>query len=109
MLYNRRVRLPSGLIISPDALTPDAPVVHETNGQRAHKRADLFNDMQFRHEIMTAGGFTVFHTPPRRLHLHGAEVIRSVERVYARLAGSGLPSGCVLLPEEAEPHNTMAV
>jgi len=102
LLYNRLVRLPTGLLVSPDALTPDAPVIHETNGRRAHEREDLFQDMQLRHENLTGFGFTVFHTPPRRLTLHGAEVVRAVERAYQRLAGSGLPAGCVLLPESPE-------
>ena len=102
LLYNRLVRLPSGLIVSPDALAPDAPVIHETNGRRAHEREDLFQDMQLRHEILTGFGFTVFHTPPRRLTLHGAEVVRAVERAYQRLAGTGLPPGCALLPDRPE-------
>lgn len=102
LLYNRLVRLPSGIVVSPDALTPDAPVIHETNGRRAHAREDLFEDMQLRHELLTSAGFTAFHTPPRRLSLHGAEVVRAVERAYQRLAGTGLPPGCVLLPERPE-------
>jgi hypothetical protein len=103
LLYNRLVRLPSGLVISPDALAPDAPVVHETNGRTAHRRQDLFEDMQLRHELLTDAGFTAFHTPPRRLQLHGGAVLRAVERVYVRLAGTGLPPGCMLLPATAEP------
>jgi hypothetical protein len=102
LLYNRLVRLPSGIVVSPDALAPDAPLIHETNGRRAHQREDLFADMQLRHEILTGFGFTVFHTPPRRLTLRGAEVIRAVERSYVRLAGTGLPAGCVLLPDRPE-------
>lgn len=102
LLYNRLVRLPSGIVVSPDALTPDAPVIHETNGRRAHAREDLFEDMQLRHELLTSAGFTVFHTPPRRLSLHGAQVVRAVERTYQRLAGTGLPPGCLLLPERPE-------
>jgi hypothetical protein len=95
-LYNRLLRLPSGVLVSPDALAPDAPLIHETNGRRAHEREDLFADMQLRHEVLTGFGFTVFHSPPRRLALHGAEVIRAVERTYVRLAGTGWPHGCVL-------------
>src|SRR6185312_2482711 len=91
LLYNRRLMLPDRRIIVPDALAPDAPLVHETNGRKAHERGDLFEDMQFRHELMTGAGLTTYHSSPRRLQMHGAEVIRAFERSYLRLKGSGLP------------------
>jgi hypothetical protein len=98
LLYNCRVRLPSGLIVSPDALAVDAALVHETNGRGAHDRADLFDDMQRRHDLMTEAGLTVMHNSPRRLWLAGREVISQFERVYLRLRGRGLPPGVDFLP-----------
>lgn len=100
LLYNRRVRLPGGQVLRPDALTPDAPLVHETNGRQSHARDDLFEHMQLRHELLTAAGFTVLHTPPRRIWSSGREVIGNVERCYLRLAGQGLPPGVELLPTD---------
>jgi hypothetical protein len=108
LLYNRSLLLPNRQIICPDALAPDAPLVHETNGRRAHKRLDLFEDMQVRHEVMTSVGLIAFHTSPRRLALHGGEVVRAFERAYLREAGKGLPAGVVLLPEVDESGNPMA-
>ena len=102
LLYNRRLLLPSRQIICPDALTPDAPLVHETNGRKAHARHDLFEDMQQRHEIMTGAGLIAFHSSPRRLQLHGAQVIRAMERRYLQEAGKGLPPGVILLPEDGD-------
>ncbi len=96
-LCNPLLRLPGGRVLSPDALFPDARLVHETNGRAAHARADQFADMQERHDALTAAGFTVLHNTPRRLRLHGREVIAEVERCYARLEGSGLPPGVTML------------
>lgn len=92
-VYNCLLRLPGGRLISPDALIVDAGLVHETNGGRAHARADLFEDMQERHDVMTAAGLTVLHNTPRRLWRAGPEVLAELERCYLRLAGKGLPSG----------------
>jgi hypothetical protein len=99
LLYNRRLKLPGGELIIPDALALDAGLVHETNGRRAHARDDLFEDMQARHEIMTTAGLTVLHSAPRRLHRNGRDVIVAFERCYSRLAGRGLPPGVELLPD----------
>jgi hypothetical protein len=96
-ICNARLRLPSGRIISPDALFHDAGLVHETNGRSAHERADLFDDMQQRHDAMTAAGLTVLHNSPQRLASRGREVIAEVERCYLRLRGSGLPDGVTVL------------
>lgn len=109
LLYNRRLLLPNGRIISPDALAPDAPLVHETNGRKAHARDDLFEDMQLRHELMTTAGLIAFHTSPRRLALHGAEVIRAFERRYLKEAGRGLPPGVILMPETEGRAESMAI
>jgi hypothetical protein len=100
LLYNRKLLLPSKQIICPDALTPDAPMIHETNGRKAHARDDLFEDMQVRHEMMTGAGLIAFHSSPRRLWSHGAQVIRAFERRYLQEAGKGLPNGVILLPED---------
>lgn len=99
LLYNRRLRLPGGQIVVPDALAVDAALVHEVNGRRAHARDDLFDDMQLRHELMTTAGLTVLHTPPARLDRAGREVLTNVERCYLRLRGRGLPPGVELLPD----------
>lgn len=103
LLYNRRLLLPTRQIICPDALAPDAPLIHETNGRKSHERQDLFEDLQQRHELMTVTGFIAFHSTPRRLQLHGAEVIRAFERRYVREAGKGWPAGVMLLPEDSQP------
>lgn len=71
LLYNRMLRLPSGRCISPDALAAEAGLVHETNGRGPHRRDDLFEDMQERHDAMTEAGLTVLHNPPRRIWLAG--------------------------------------
>ena len=92
-LYNCLLRLPCGRLVSPDALFIEAGLVHETNGRSAHGREDLFQDMQARHDVMTAAGLTVLHNPPRRLVTRGREAIGEVERCYQRLAGRGLPAG----------------
>jgi hypothetical protein len=60
-LCNVTLQLPNGRVIKPDALWEDARLVHETNGRVAHARADLFEDMQERHDAMTAAGLTVLH------------------------------------------------
>lgn len=101
LLYNCRLRLPSGRIVSPDALALDAGLVHETNGRRAHDREDLFEDMQERHDGMTASGLIVLHNAPRRIWLRGREVLSEFERTYLRYASRGLPPGVVLLPGSA--------
>jgi hypothetical protein len=93
----RLLRLCDGRLISPDALFLDAGLVHETNGRVAHLREDLFEDMQERHDAMTTSGLTVLHNSPRRLALHGREVISQAERCYLRDVGRGLPPGVTLV------------
>jgi hypothetical protein len=97
LLYNATLRLPDGTLVSPDALALDAGLVHETNGRVAHERADLFDQMQARHDLMTAAGLTVLHNTPLRLTRRGREAIAEVERCYLRLAGRGLPPGVELV------------
>jgi hypothetical protein len=96
-IYNCLMRLPSGRLISPDALIVDAGLVHETNGRQAHARQDLFEDMQERHDAMTAAGLTVLHNSPARLRRCGPDVLVEVETCYRRLAGRGLPPGVELV------------
>jgi hypothetical protein len=74
--------------------------VHETNGRSAHRREDLFEDMQVRHDAMTEAGLTVLHNAPRRIALRGREVIAQFERCYLRDVGRGLPPGVELLAED---------
>lgn len=99
LLYNRRLRMPDRRVVCPDALTPGAPLIHETNGRVAHEREDLFDDMQARHDYLTAMGFTVLHNPPRRLFRDGRAAIAEFERCYLRLAGAGWPEGVLLLDD----------
>lgn len=102
LLYNRLLEMPDGRIVSPDALAPDAPLIHETNGRKSHGREDLFDDMQVRHDYLTTWGFTALHNPPRRIYASGREVIGEFVRCYRRLAGTGWPPGVRLLPERAD-------
>ena len=97
LLYNCLLRLPAGELISPDALALDAGLIHETNGRQAHRREDLFEDMQVRHDIMTDADLIVFHNSPRRIGLRGREVIAQFERSYLRHRGRGFPAGVGLI------------
>jgi hypothetical protein len=97
LLYNCLLRLPCGRKISPDALAEDAGVVHETNGRRFHKREDLFEDMQERHELMTVAGLVPLHNTPRQLWTSGRRIISGFETCYLRNRGQGLPPGVVIL------------
>jgi len=83
--------------VSPDALALDAGLVHETNGRRAHARQDLFEDMQERHDAMTAAGLTVLHNSPRRLATQPRIAIAEFVECHRRLAGRGLPPGVELV------------
>ncbi|HEX3906391.1 MAG TPA: hypothetical protein VHW92_00505 [Mycobacteriales bacterium] len=96
-LCNVLLRLPCGRLISPDALFLTSGLVHETNGRQAHARADLFEDMQERHDAMTAAGLTVLHNSPRRLLTAPREVLGEVERCHSRLDGRGLPEGITIV------------
>jgi hypothetical protein len=107
LLYNPVLRLPDGRKICPDALAPDAPLIHETNGAVAHERHDLFEDMQERHDCLTVTGFTVLHNSPWRTRRRGAEVIAEFERCYRRLAGTGWPPGDVLLDDAGSPGSCL--
>jgi hypothetical protein len=100
-LCNVLLRLPCGRLISPDALFLTSAVIHETNGRRPHARADLFEDMQERHDVLTAAGFTVLHNSPRRLLRQPREVLSEVERCHVREDGRGLPAGVTIVARAA--------
>jgi hypothetical protein len=99
--YNVWLRLRTGRVVCVDALLRSSAVVHETNGRRAHAREDLFEDMQERHDALTASGFIVLHNSPRRLREHPREVIAQVERCHQMYAGRGLPVGVEVLSRAA--------
>jgi len=90
---NAVLRLPTGRLISPDALFIDAGLVHEVNGRIAHQRDDLYDDTHERADAMTEAGLTVLGNTPLRLTRRGREVVRQVENIYTKLAGRGLPPG----------------
>jgi hypothetical protein len=96
-LCNPLLRLPCGRLISPDMLLVGSAIIHETNGAVAHRRADLFADMQERHDVLTATGFTVLHNPPSRIHRQPREVLGELERCHLREDGRGLPPGVVIV------------
>ncbi|MGN6475228.1 MAG: hypothetical protein ACTHK4_16470 [Mycobacteriales bacterium] len=96
-LWNSLLRLPNGVVLSPDALFEDAGVVHETNGRRHHAADDDFEDMQRRHDQMVAAGLVPLHNSPRRIDREGREVIQEVEACYLRHKGRGLPRGIEIL------------
>jgi hypothetical protein len=100
-LCNVLLRLPCGRLISPDALFIESAMIHETNGRRAHARADLFEDMQERHDALTAAGFTVLHNSPSRIHRQPREVMAELERCHVRHNGSGLPPGVTIVARAA--------
>jgi hypothetical protein len=94
---NVLLRLPCGRLISPDALFLTSALIHETNGRRAHARADLFEDMQERHDVLTAAAFTVLHNSPNRLIRQPREVMSEVVRCHLRNDGRGLPPGVTIV------------
>ena len=91
--YNVLLRLPSGRVISPDALYRSAGLVHETNGRKSHAAEDRFESMQERHDVMTASGLTVLHNSPRQVRREGSRVLGELEQCFCRLDGQGLPPG----------------
>lgn len=80
-----------------DALWDEAAMVHETNGRDYHAWGLAFEEMQARHDRLTAAGFVVLHNSPRRIRSSPDAVRAEVERAYARYAGRGLPPGVRLL------------
>lgn len=100
-LVNPLLELPSGELVSPDALFVDAALVHETNGREHHAADDRFDDMQARHGLMTSAGLTVLHSSGRQLRQQQARVLSETERCYLRNRGRGLPPGVRLLRAHA--------
>jgi len=97
VLYNCLLQLPSGRLISPDALLEECGLVHESNGRLAHAEEDLFESMQERHDVMTTAGLTVLHNSPRRIRHDAKLVAVEWEQNARRLRGCGLPPGVVIL------------
>lgn len=95
--FNVWLRLRCGRIVCVDALIRSSAVVHEVNGRVAHAREDLFEDMQERHDALTASGFTVLHNSPRRVLRSGAAAIAQVEQCHLMYDGRGIPGGVEIL------------
>src|SRR3954447_24113222 len=85
-------------LVSPDALWVEAGLVHETNGRAYHAWGLAFDEMQARHDRLTAAGLIVLHNSPRRIKRDPAGVRAEIERAHARYAGRGLPAGVRLVP-----------
>lgn len=100
-LLNPLLELPDGRRVSPDALFPGSPLVHETNGRAFHADEDSFESLQERHDSMTAAGLTVLHNAPRRIRREDEMVLAEVLTCYRRLAGRGLPPGVRLVRPSA--------
>jgi hypothetical protein len=101
--YNVWLRLACGRVVCVDALITSSAVVHETNGRIAHAREDLFEDMQERHDAMTASGLTVLHNAPSRIRSQHHRVLAEVERCHLMYDGRGLPPGVSLLANGRAP------
>lgn len=97
-LYNPWLTLPDGQRLSPDTLFDDAGLIHETNGRDVHAGLDDFEQMQRRHDVLTACGFTVLHNSPRRIREHPAAVCAELESCYRQLRGRGMPAGVIVTP-----------
>jgi len=82
----------AGSPVCVDALWKDAALVAEINGRAYHAWAEQYENLHRRAARLTAAGLTVMHCTPRQLRDQGTEVLRQLERTYARLAGTGLPS-----------------
>jgi hypothetical protein len=98
-LWNSLLKLPSGQLVSPDALWVDAGLIHETNGRRYHAEGDMFEDMQRRNDAMVAADLVVLHNSPRRIGQESRAVLAEIEACYRRHAGRGLPPGVELVRE----------
>ena len=103
LLYNCLIQLPDGQRLRPDALAADAALIHETNGRRFHAPEeeggddDLFEQTQWRADVLTAAGFTVLGNAPKRIRSQGPQVIGMFEECYLRDRGRGLPDGVTIL------------
>jgi hypothetical protein len=95
--YNVWLRLSDRRILCVDALIRSSALIHETNGRKAHKREDLFEDMQERGDALVVEGFAVLNNAPSRIRLRGREVIAQVERLHLANDGRGMPPGVEIL------------
>jgi hypothetical protein len=97
--YNVWLRLSDRRVLCVDALIRSSALIHETNGRTAHRREDLFEDMQERGDALVVEGFAVLNNSPRRIRLRGREVIAQVERLHLANDGRGMPAGVEILSE----------
>jgi hypothetical protein len=102
--YNVWLRLRCGRLVCVDALIRSSALVHEVNGRIAHAREDLFEDMQERHDALTASGFTVLHNSPRRIRQNPREVLSQVEQCHQIYDGRGMPNGVEALRSRPSGH-----
>jgi hypothetical protein len=100
-LINSLLELPNGRRVSPDLLFADAGLVVEVNGRNVHAATDLFDDMQERHDAMTAAGLVVLHCSPYQLRTEPARIVAQIEECYLRRRSLGLPAGVLLLRSTA--------
>jgi len=102
-LFERSRRLPrprwnvwldlgdGGTPVCVDALWEDAGLVAEINGEAYHAWAEQYEALHRRAGRLTASGLTVMHCTPRQIRDEGTDVLRQLERTYARLAGTDMP------------------
>jgi hypothetical protein len=98
-LPNPLIQLPDGRIVSPDALWPNARLVHETNSRRWHAGEDHFESTQERADALTTAGFIVLSNAPRQIRQDSERIKHQVAKLYRENAGRDLPPGVVLLRE----------
>ena len=82
-----------------DALWAAARLVHEVNGKRYHKWDLTFEDMQARHDRLTAAGLIALHNAPTRIRRDPSRVLSQIERTHARYDGLGLPEGVRIIDD----------
>ena len=87
-----------GAEVCVDGLWIRARLVHEVNGKRYHAWDKSFEDMQARHDRLTAAGLIALHNAPRRLRREGALALDEIERTHARYDGLGLPANVRVVP-----------
>ncbi len=95
-LWNPRLRLPDGSVVSPDAYWEEAALVHEVDSVAYHGFAEARDATMRRHTRMTAAGLMLLHNAPLRIRVEGPVVLAEVEAAYAVGARRG-PAPAVLL------------
>ena len=86
-----------GGLVCLDALWDDAGYGHEVNGRKYHAWGTQFDEMQTRHDRLTAAGLVIMHNGLTRIRRAGPEVLQQAERGYLRYRGRGLPPGVRLV------------